>query len=539
MSGCQNFGTGGTGELVVPRATLRQIDEVRIENLPTTQQSVLTPVSATRPSTQASTQPASQPSTQPAQMALSISDVRRLALQNNLDLKVEYFNPSIAKQDLSEEEAFFESTFFTNAQFQKLDQPTSSELEGSAVTAYNIQPGVTIPLRTGGNIQLSMPIDQLETNNEFSTLNPSWTVNPALSLTVPLLRGFGVDANAERIRVAFYQYQQSQARTKLQVIRVLADADRVYWRLYAARQDLIVRQREYDLAVAQLERAKRQAHAGVVAEVDVVRAESGVADRVEAIITAENNVRQRERELKRILNDPDLRIDSSTIVIPTSEPHAFAFNLDPVRIAQRALEHRMELLEIELQIATETANVAFAKNDMLPLVTLQYTYNLNGLGGAAGDAFDQVWEQNFTDNAVNLQVQIPIGNQAARSRMRRALLNRLQQLATREQRELQIRQEVYDAIDTLEANWQRYVAARQRVVLAARVLDVEIRQFNQGLRTSTDVLDAQTRLADARRAEIGALTEHQIAQVDIAFATGTLIGASQVDWEPVPAPRVP
>ena len=69
------------------------------------------------------------------------------------------------------------------------------------------------------------------------------------------------------------------------------------------------------------------------------------------------------------------------------------------------------------------------------------------------------------------------------------------------------------------------------------MVDVETRQFDLGLRTSTDVLDAQTRLADARLSEIAAVTEYQIAQVDIAFATGTVLGASRVVWEPTGSRR--
>ena len=36
----------------------------------------------------------------------------------------------------------------------------------------------------------------------------------------------------------------------------------------------------------------------------------------------------------------------------------------------------------------------------------------------------------------------------------------------------------------------------------------------------------------AKTAEIGSLTDYQIAQVDIAYATGTLLGASHVQWAP-------
>ena len=47
------------------------------------------------------------------------------------------------------------------------------------------------------------------------------------------------------------------------------------------------------------------------------------------------------------------------------------------------------------------------------------------------------------------------------------------------------------------------------------------------------MLEAQTNFADAQSAEILALAEYQIALVDLAYATGTLLGAAKVHWEPV------
>jgi outer membrane protein TolC len=195
----------------------------------------------------------------------------------------------------------------------------------------------------------------------------------------------------------------------------------------------------------------------------------------------------------------------------------------------------MEMLETELRIAEEVSNIRNARNDLLPLVTLQYQYQQNGLGKTLGRSFDLLERNRFADHFVGLHLEVPIGNEAAKSRLRSALARRLQQLTTREQQAVQIEQEVLNALDTLELSWQKIVAAKNRVVLNARLADAETRQFDLGLRTSTDVLDAQTKLADARTSEIAALTEYQIAQVDIAFATGNVLGATRVHWDPTVA----
>ena len=51
--------------------------------------------------------------------------------------------------------------------------------------------------------------------------------------------------------------------------------------------------------------------------------------------------------------------------------------------------------------------------------------------------------------------------------------------------------------------------------------------------TPTDVLNAQTTFADAQSSEISSLAGYQIALVDIAYATGTLLGAAKVQWQPI------
>ncbi len=468
----------------------------------------------------------------PAQVELTIEQCRALALKHNLDLKVNLYNPTIAQNRVSEEAARFEAIFGLRAGWAKTDAAVASGLVGSQTESFDLTPSVDLPLRTGGNVRLAVPTGRFETDNTFSTLNPSVTTDFAVSVSHELLRGFGRRTNMHGIRIAMYNAQGSEARTKLEVIRVLAAVDRAYWVLDAVRRELEVRKREHDLAEAQLERVRRQVKAGTQPEVEIIRAETGLAETLEAIIVAENRVRDAQRLLKRILNKPGLPQQSATIVIPTTKPAPVELKLNAPLLVSSALEQRMEMLELELQLAADLSTIAFARNQKLPRATLDYTYNVNGLGSNYADSLSVLEDKNFEDHRVGFSLEVPIGNEAAESRYRNAMLSRLQRLASREQRTSQITGEVLNAIDQIEANWQRLLAARQRAMLAGRNLAAEQRQFDLGLRTSTEVLDAQARLADAQSAEVRAIVDYQIAQVDLAFATGTTLGASLVNWEP-------
>ena len=184
-------------------------------------------------------------------------------------------------------------------------------------------------------------------------------------------------------------------------------------------------------------------------------------------------------------------------------------------------------------LAEGVAAVAYAKNQALPLVTMEYSYNVNGLGASRGDSYDLLFDKRFEDHRVGMQLLVPLGNEAAKSRLRQAFYQRRQQLASRDNRQAMIELEVLNAIDQLEANWQRVLASRQSTILDGRLFGAEKRQFELGLNTSTDVLQAQANFANSQSAEILALAEYQIALVDLAYATGTLLGAAKVGWEPI------
>jgi len=475
----------------------------------------------------------------PEELELTLEQCRALTLENNLDLKVQLINPAVAAERVSQQEAQFEAAFYSNLTFSKTDTPTASfldEISGSQVDYAGTNLGVQVPLRTGGTVTFDLADSRVNTGSPYSVFDPSYGSDMSVSITQPLLRGAGKRANTYAIRIAEYDRQITDARTKLEVIRVIANVDRVYWRLYAAKRELDVRKKQYDLAEALYQQAGRFVAAGDKPQIEIVRTESGVAQQLEAIILAENYVRDRERDLKRTLNKAGLGMQTLTVLIPATEPDPVRYELKKKQLVATAMDNRMEMLELELQIAEDAATIGYMRNQSLPLVTMDYRYNVNGLGGSRDDSFDLLFDKRFEDHRVGLQLLVPLGNEAGKSQLRQAFYQRRQRLASRDSRKALIELEVLNAVDQLEANWQRVLASRQSSILNGRLYDAEKRQFELGLGTSTDVLQAQANFAESQRAEILALSEYQIALVDLAYATGTLLGAAKVRWEPIVLP---
>lgn len=464
---------------------------------------------------------------------MSIEDARAAVLENNLDLKVRLVDPTIQNERLRQEEAKFEAVFRPSFSYQDSNVRTTTVTVPTGQNVVNLGAGVDVPLRTGGRVSVDLTEQRTQRSaNSFFTSDQTFETAAVFSLSQPLLRNAGRRANTYSIRIASLDRDISETRVKLEVIRQLASADRAYWRLFAARASLEVRQRQYELALAQLERAQRRVDAGDAPQLEVTRARAGAASQLDSIIQAERGVLDAQREFKALANIKGLDVSSSSLVRTTTPPDPVRYVFNAAELSQTALATRMEMLELELQLAQDFSSIEFAKNQALPLFTLDYSYTIPGIGTSFTASTNRFGGARDFDWRVAVSGSIPIGNEAAKARVQQAILTRLQRLSTREARELSIRSEVLGAVDKLESAYNSILASRQSVILAAATLEGEQRQFDAGARTSTDVLDAAARLADEQTKEVRALSDYQIAQVDLAFATGTMLGAARVSWAP-------
>lgn len=477
------------------------------------------------------------PEPEKAEYTLSLEECRALILQNNLDLRVQLINPTIEKENVKQAEASkFESIFTGSTSYYRDNTPTDSLLVGSSSERVNINLGVDIPLSTGGKLSFNLADTLNKTNSTWATLNPSYNSGLSASISQPLLKNAGKRAFTYSIRLAQYNSSMTDLGTKLAAMRIIADSDRAYWGLYAARKMLEVKKQQYDLAKAILEETERFVEVGVKPKIEIIRTKRDLADKLTAIIDAENIVKEKERDLKRMLNKKGLGMETKTVLIPSSLPDPVRYELDRDRMVENALLNRMDLLELELQLEIDSMTIEYNRNQTLPDLSFEYKYNIDGLGANRGDSYDMLADNDYHDHQVGIRMNIPIGNKRAKSEYRKSIYQRAKRLSSKEGKEAEIRNDVLNNIDRLEAKWQSILASRQNTILSDEQYRAEKRQYELGLVNSREVMDAQTNLAAAQSAEITALTDYQTALINLAYATGTLLGAAKVELEPfVPA----
>ncbi len=458
---------------------------------------------------------------------LGLEEARLSALSSNLDLRVVLVAPTIAAYGVTAEQGAFEKTFNQGASWRRVDDPSSPPDESLS----NSFSSVNIPLTSGGNLEFGYDFDRSESHD--GTHDRSGLSGAGVALKQPLLRGFGYDVNTAAIRIASFQLGSVSAESKLRAIKIAAEVERSYWRLWASYKLLEIARQQKELAVKQVEIATLIVKAERLPAIEITRAEAGSLSRDNAVILAETDVRVACRELKKIMQKPELPVSSSTLIQPLTQPAQSALKFDRPSVTQMAINNRMELLQLRLEIFSNWIRQQVARNSRMPRLDLFARIKGLGLDQDFGGSLEDLFDGRHGDGLIGLNLQVPLsGNISATARLRQAEVEQWLLQIRQQQQTVEIEQQVLNAIDLVEQGWRRVAVNALSTVAARQTYEGEAKLNQAGERTSVDVFLVLSNLANAQANEVLAIRDFQIAKVDLAEATGTVLGFARIQWDP-------
>ena len=455
-------------------------------------------------------------------LSLGLRDAILQALRQNLDLLIEGYNPKARTQEVTREDAAFDPAAFAELTFSETKTPSASTVGG--FTAFSPSEretetgnvGVRKRFTLGTQLELSFNNDRTDFNSASQVVNPGYRTDLTLSLTQPLLKNFGFEANETPLRLAQGNLTIAQALLAQRVQTVVAQVEAAYWDLIFAIDDLEARRRSLRLAEAVVRLNQSRVRAGVAAPVEVTQAEATRAARVVDIITGEKAVRDAEDGLKRAMNFGLAPGEPEFTIQPTDQPTVLGGPVPLEESLKAARERRPEVLQAQEQVRNQELNYRFTRNQLLPTLDLVGKIGTNGLGSTFNEDFDRAATGSFPTVEVGLLFEYPLGNRAARSDAERARLLLEQARTSLRNVDQQVSVEVREAVRQVRATLERIEATRRARELAAEQLRIEERRLEAGVSTTFQVLQFQDDLTRAEANAIRATTDYRkaIAAID-------------------------
>lgn len=474
-------------------------------------------------------------------LSLGIRESIMYALRNNFDIEISRLNTDLSDYDIVIEKAKYDPTLALTGTIDNSNTPINSELVGGfGATAFApfIERGRTANaviqslIPTGATLSLEYNIFRdFVDPNRFRFLNPSVTNFLEAKITQPLLKGAGWFYNRSLIYIARNNKKISLAQFKTTALEVSNFVQEAYWNFVKAMEDLKVARKSLERAEDLLRKNRIQVEAGTLAPIEIIDAEAGVASRVEAIISAENAIKDSEDELKRIMNLEDNEIISDATIIPIDKPSFEPKKVELKDTIKIAMEKRPELYELQLRVENAGMQTRRRKNELYPQLDFTGGVRYTGLGESIGDANDSTIAENFQGEFFALSLAIPIGNRSARSGYNRSKIEKRQAHMNVKKKELDIVVEVRGAARDVMTNSERVNATRKARELAQERLESEEKKFSVGRTTSLEVLRAQEDLATAEGNEAKALIDYEISLGNLEKAKGTILDAYNIVLE--------
>lgn len=466
---------------------------------------------------------------------LSLDEAINLVLQNNLEIRIQQYNPEIRNEEIKNAEAAFDSELSTESA-QIFKEPST---QNSPQNITNLEVGFGKRFTTGGSYQIGLTTSRagfgdIETTttdpatglSDTTTESPDAQYTTDINLTVShaLLKNRGTGVNTTQIMVTRKNREISLSELRAEVIKIVSRLKSRYWNLVFALGDLEAKRLSLQLAYDLVKINEAQVNVGTLAPIEVLQAKATAASREVDIINAEQTVRNREDGLKRLLNisEGEHAIWNSAIV-PTDTPLS---SPQPVSLEEsilRALENREELMQLRKSIEIQEILLNASENQLSPELNVVGSFDLSGPDDNLGGTIGELVGFDTYSFRVGVNFSYPLGNNAARSDHNKTKLELDQRKLSLQNLEQLIMVQVRQAVRNVETSYKLVDATRIALQLAHEQLDAEQMKFQEGLSTNFQVLNYQEQLASSRSRHTQAITGYNQAIVVLDQLTGVTL----------------
>ena len=281
------------------------------------------------------------------------------------------------------------------------------------------------------------------------------SVSAGVSLTQPLMKGFGEEVNLAPLVTARQNVLKSGLSLRKTTLDLIYDTEVAYWNLSASYALVSARLSSLRHAESVLEQTRKMRELQSATLEDILQAEAEVASRRVNLVSARQSVENQDDELRRLLGEKG--DDADPVVYRVAPLSETAENRETRSFGEwisavRAFDIDLQIQEINREQAA--LNRMLAEDDDRPELNLvvgaeasgQESSPLNAFRGVAGN------DRRGYDFSVGIEFSVPIGFRESEARLRQAM---------KEQRSVEIEtaQALQSAMFDARSAWRSLEAA--------------------------------------------------------------------------------
>jgi len=413
---------------------------------------------------------------------------------------------------------------------------------------FNANAGLVQAFSSGAQVNLAFNNTHQSLNATDVNYNPYTGSSLGLTVTQPLMRGFGPALNTRFIRIASNDRKINTLLFHQQLIATVYGVIRLYTDFVALYEDVKVKQETLAAAEKLFSDTKAQVDEGTLAPVEMTRANAQVFATRQDLINAQGLLEEQQAILKNLLTrtgNADPEVQAATIIPTDSLDVPEKEEIRPIQdLFSEAMASRPDLGQASLQIENSQIGLKGAQDATRPEVDLVGIVQSNGLAGPLsapaastpfiggyGTVLDQLFSAKYPTYEIGVQVTVPIRNRIAEADLARDELQLKQSEVRLRQLQNEARLEVEDAVIAIRRARASYAAAVQARRYQQESLEAEQMRYEVGASTAFFVIQYESLLAQAKSTEVAAKSAYVKARAALERATGNILEQHQISLD--------
>jgi outer membrane protein TolC len=494
------------------------------------------------------------------------------------------YDPAILETSIPQALSSFDTAFTTSILWGRNTQPFNNGIQGGALNltgtrfpiisvndSATFQIGLSKRTATGAQLGVVHNVNWSYQNSSFLVWPSAYTTNLQFTLTQPLLGSaplpgqavgppVGMEANRAPIVIARLNADAAVWRFKAEIMAEVRSIEQQYWNLAQTHVQLWSADRAVELAREILNREQAELAVGRGTIADVAEAAQRLEQFNLDLVTRTSDVITTERQLRNLLGLPPA---DNRRIIPVTPPTEARLEPDWDSSLAQMLSFQPDIVQQQILVRVSELQLLVARNQLLPQLSLNALYQLNGLGqqldsaeaimtGAMLKATDPVISakqraaglnsqpgeyNNFVTWQVGFTFQMPLGMRSPLANTRQAQYTLLRSRAYLQQVVHQTTHSLARFFLEIDANYKQFKTASRLRAAAAQRLDAQRAYYEEGRITIDRFLDAVSQYAQAVATEAQYKTTYNISIVALEEAKGTLLAYDNIAVAEGPHPR--
>lgn len=461
---------------------------------------------------------------------LSTKEAVQRTVQSNPTVRAAVLDVQRSAQSLRSEQGRYRPKLLADVTGTSQQTPNLS-IGGGTLTQLNQQltVGAELSQTFSWGTTLSLRVENKDSrmqgplfagSTEEATLGPGYLFGARLSVTQPLLRGFGDDVGLAQLRSATLDRRETERARDATASSALSTTLQAYWELWYAQRALQIEKQAQRAAQQLRDETKQRVNAGASAPVDLLTYETQVAELDQSVLDAEVAVKTRQAELGRALGVSDVdALDVSAASPPSVAPEANAL--------QRAEEASYEVARTQLEVERAETSAKSAADATRPKLDVAAWVQTQGLGNqSTSAAFDQLGRFSNVSGNVGLTFELPLSSQQHDGQVQAAQIAVRAANARHDAAVQQVRSDAKTELAQLEQAREKVSLAERTAEVSTRSVEAQQKRFASGTATALEVREAEQTL---RRAQLS-VERHRVDAVKSNVRLEHLTGDLLVRW---------